>query len=388
MKGTFGDKNLLVISNGFPTREYPLQPFVKGNVDALKEYFNEIYVISPQPVGYRRTLRDYEYDNVRIYYPRFFHIPVEFFRKRLGDNFFKAALKVITGEKLEFDLIHAHFTWPSGYAGALLKREFNAPLIITAHGYDVYEVPFRSGEWFEKIRFALNSANHIITVSKSNFQILTENLGVPKDKLSVIPNGFDSNLFRPMDKFEARVTLGIPRDKRVLLNVANLVLVKGHRYLIESIRKIAGVEKNVVLYIVGNGPLRKGLEAQIRGLNLEGIVRLVGARPHSEIPLWMNAADLFVLPSLNEGNPTVMFEALGVGLPFVGTAVGGVPEIVASEDYGLLCPPADPECLAEKILIALDKEWDGDKIRRYAEQFTWGKIAKEILETYNILWRG
>ncbi|GAB6100863.1 glycosyltransferase family 4 protein [Thermococcus atlanticus] len=378
-------RNLLIITNSYPNEDNSHYGgiFVKEQVSYLKDYFDEVYVISPQPWGVNRNLRDYVHDNVRVFFPRFFHLPVEFYRKRLGDNFFKAALRVITAEKLEFDLIHAHFTWPSGYAGAKLKDRFETPLIITAHGYDVYESPFRSGEWFEKIRFALNSANHIITVSKSNFQILTEKLGVPKDRLSVVPNGFDSQLFRPMDKFEARVKLGIPQDKRVLLNVANLVPVKGHSYLIDSIRKIANVEKDVVLYIVGNGPLRKELEAQIRRLNLEGIVRLVGARPHSEIPIWMNAADIFVLPSLSEGNPTVMSEALGVGLPFVGTAVGGVPEIIISGDYGLLCPPADPECLAEKILIALDKEWDREKIRRYAEQVTWKNVAKHMIKIYN-----
>ncbi len=188
-----------------------------------------------------------------------------------------------------------------------------------------------------------------------------------------------------MDKFEARLKLGIPQDKKVLLNVANLVPVKGQKYLIESMKKIARVEDNVVLYIIGNGPLRKELETQIRRLNLEGTVRIVGARPpHSEIPLWMNAANLFVLPSLSEGNPTVMFEALGgVGLPFVGTAVGGVPEIITSEDYGLLCPPKDPECLAEKILIALEKDWDREKIRKYAERFTWDSIVKKVLGVYS-----
>jgi len=379
--------NLLILTNSYPDKDNQHYggTFVKEQVKYLSRYFKEVYIISPQPLGINRRLKDYEYDNVRVFYPRFFHLPMEFYRKRLGDNFFKAAFRIIKREKLEFDLIHAHFTWPSGYAGAKLKNRFGTPLVITAHGYDVYETPFRSGEWFEKIRFVLNSANHIITVSRSNFQILTEKLGVPKDRLSVIPNGFDSDLFRPMDKFEARVNLGIPQDKRVLLNVANLVPVKGHRYLIESIGKIVDVEKDVVLYIVGNGPLREELENQIRRLNLERIVRLVDARPHSEIPFWMNAADLFVLPSLNEGNPTVMFEALGVGLPFVGTAVGGIPEVVASEDYGLLCPPADSECLAEKILIALDKEWDRKKIRRYAEQFGWEKVAGQILRVYTVM---
>jgi glycosyltransferase involved in cell wall biosynthesis len=79
---------------------------------------------------------------------------------------------------------------------------------------------------------------------------------------------------------------------------------------------------------------------------------------------------------------SVMFEALGCGTPFVGTKVGGVPEIINSEDYGLLVEPANPEELAEKILIALDKEWDYEKILRYAERFKRDNIAKEIIKTY------
>ena len=73
---------------------------------------------------------------------------------------------------------------------------------------------------------------------------------------------------------------------------------------------------------------------------------------------------------MGEGNPTVMFECLGCGKPFIGTKVGGIPEIIVSDDYGLLCEPANSEDLAEKILIALDKEWDEEKIRNYAKQFT------------------
>jgi len=82
-----------------------------------------------------------------------------------------------------------------------------------------------------------------------------------------------------------------------------------------------------------------------------------------------------------------MFECLGCGKPFVGTKVGGEPEIITSEDYGLLCEPANSDELAEKILIALDKEWGCDKIREYAEQFTWENITEEIVVVYKSIIR-
>ena len=98
-----------------------------------------------------------------------------------------------------------------------------------------------------------------------------------------------------------------------------------------------------------------------------------------------NVADLFVLPSLFEGNPTVMFEALGVGLPFIGTNVGGIPEIIISDEYGLLCEPANPKDLAENIMIGLNKEWNREKIMEYANQFTWENIANKTREIYELI---
>jgi glycosyltransferase involved in cell wall biosynthesis len=85
----------------------------------------------------------------------------------------------------------------------------------------------------------------------------------------------------------------------------------------------------------------------------------------------------------------VMFEALGCGKPFVGTKVGGVPENITSEVYGFLVEPANSEELAEKILIASDKEWDYEKILRYAERFRWENIVEEIMRVYKetLNWR-
>ncbi|MDV3104092.1 glycosyltransferase family 4 protein [Thermococcus waiotapuensis] len=381
--------------------------FVKDLVDVQAKYVDEIHVLvrhnriaelvklslfSKLPFPYLNWVKYYTKEtlldlynmpeNVKAYLVSTYYLIPDGKNKGLGEKLFGLYMKYIQKKHLSFDLIHAHFIWPQGYVAAKLARKFNVPLIITAHGHDVYDIPFRDSDWFEKIKFALDSADHVITVSNSNRKILVERLGVAEEKVSVIPNGFDSSLFYPMDKVEVRQKLGLPLDKKILLNVANLVPVKGHEFLIKAMGDVLKVRRDVLLVIVGDGSLRARLDGLVKKLGLERYVKFVGAKPHKEIPLWMNAADLFVLPSLSEGNPTVMFEALGVGLPFVGTAVGGVPEIITSEDYGLLCPPADPECLAEKILISLEKEWDREKIRRYAEQFTWENIAKQILRVY------
>ncbi len=380
----FKDKSILILSNSYPKEDnsYYGGIFVKEQVEELRKHFKNVYVVSPQPWGTNKMLRDYEYDNVRVFFPRFLHAPIGYFRKKLGDNFFKSALRVIKKEGLEFDIIHAHFTWPSGYAGVKLGKKFRVPVVVTAHGYDVYDLPFRDKYYLEKIIWTLKTCDHVITVSRSNLDILTGKLGVPESRVSLISNGFDGRLFRPMDKEHTREELGLPLDKKIVLSVGNLVPVKGHEFLIQASKTVLNTRKDVLFVIVGGGPLRKKLESLTGELGVRGHFLFAGPRPHEEILLWMNAADLFVLPSLSESFGIVALEALAVGTPVVATINGGSEEIITSKEYGLLCPSADPECLAEKILIALTKEWDGEKIREYAEQFTWEKVVDRILRTY------
>ncbi len=315
--------------------------------------------VSPTPIWYLPTDRDY---------------------KRLGERHYAHVKSLIKERGTKFDLIHAHFTWSAGYAGARLKEEYDVPFVVTGHGYDIYSLPFKDDEWRAKIEYVLNTADHIITVSQSNLACIQKlDVSTP---VTVIPNGFRSDLFYPRDPLKCRKALNLPQDKKIILTVGNLEPVKGQRYLVEAVQRIIRERKNILCVIVGAGKVRTALERQIRSLGLEDYILLAGGKPHDEIPLWMNACDLFVLPSLNEGNPTVMFEALGCGKPFVGTKVGGVPEVIASDDYGLLVEPADSEDLAEKILIALDREWDREAILEYAQRYTWKNIAKEIMGVY------
>ncbi|WP_042701851.1 glycosyltransferase family 4 protein [Thermococcus sp. PK] len=376
-------RSLLVLTNSYPDFEGKSYggSFVKGQIDELKNYFNEVYVISPQPLGKNRFLRDYSYDNVHIYYPRFFHAPIEFFRKKLGENFYKAALRVINQKGLDFDLIHAHFTWPSGYAGVKLSKEFEVPVVVTIH---------ENREWFleeynsknEKIYWTWRNANALIRVNRKDVPLLREF----NPNVYSIPNGFNPNRLFVMPKDKAREKLGIPLEKKVLFSLGNLIERKGFQYLIEAMKTIVKYRDDTICFIGGRGPLKKKLQKQVEKYNLENYVKLLGAIPDEKLALWMNAADLFVLSSLSESFGLVVLEALAVGTPAVATINGGSEEVITSEDYGLLCEPGNVDDLAEKILIALNKEWNREKIRKYAEQFTWRNIVKQILEVYRGVW--
>lgn len=390
-----GTRNILVLTNNFPHENFKSGIF-KEFVDSIAKYFNKVFVICPTPYmpafisrfqfiprAFRKAVNpvDYSYNNISVYFPKFFMLPVDFSRKKAGERAYNATLKLISKETINFDIIHAHFIHYSGEVGARLKEKYRKPLVITGHGYDVYELPFRDNDFRKIAKYALDSADHIITVSNSNQSKLMK-LGIEKEKITVIPNGYDPNIFKPIPKEQCVKKLNLPEDKKIIISVGALEEIKGHEYLIKAMSKVVNKKPNVLCFIIGDGSLKTKLQNLISRLNLNNYVKMIGAKPHEEIPLWMNACDLFVLPSLNEGNPTVMFECLGCGKFFVGTSVGGVPEIIINDKLGYLCEPKNPDKLAENILMALDRKHDEEYILDYAKKFSLDKITKETFKIY------
>ena len=129
------------------------------------------------------------------------------------------------------------------------------------------------------------------------------------------------------------------------------------------------------MYLVGEGANRPIYEAEVRRRGLTSHVRMVGNRPHSEIPIWMGAGDVFCLPSLREGFPNVVLEALFSGRPVVASRVGGIPEMV-NETNGFLVEPRDPEALANALGKALEKDWDANAILSTVSPLSWERAAK------------
>ncbi len=255
----------------------------------------------------------------------------------------------------------------------MLKKEFDKPLILTAHGHDIYELPFKNNKFRKKTQFILKSANQIITVSKRNSNFIRK-LNIT-NHVSVIPNGYDSRLFYKMDRCKS--DLNIYTKKKILLTIGNLVDVKGQKYLINSIKEIVKFRQDFLLLIIGSGILKDELTELIRLLDLDKFILMLGGKSHNEIPLWMNACDIFVMSSLNEGCPTTMIEALGCGKPFVGTNVGGIPEIIINNKLGSLVEPANSNQLAREILLALDREWDTPFILNYSRNLV-GIISSRV----------
>jgi glycosyltransferase involved in cell wall biosynthesis len=198
----------------------------------------------------------------------------------------------------------------------------------------------------------------------------------------MIKDNFNNNLFPPLDKNKCREELGIDKDKKVLISVGNFEEVKGHKYLIEGVNILKKKYPDIGCYIIGGGSLMSSLNEQIKILNLKENIFLIGRIQHKEISKWMNASNLFVLPSLSESFGIVQIEAFACGKPVVATKNEASKEVVISEDYGYLCNIADPKDLAKKIDEALKKDWDREKILDYSKKFSQESINKKMLNLY------
>lgn len=377
--------------NDFPNKDnsYTANIFVKEQVKALSEFVEEINVIVPIPRGielYRKTsYRDYAIgENVHVHFVKYINplFPIAYSKLRREWIWLehRALTNFIKKKDIKFDIIHAHYTWPSGAVGVKLKEEYKVPLVITEHTSQTFNRYITTRD--PLAREIWQKADIIVRVRKGDIDLFSR-VGITPSKIRYIPNGFDGNKFYPIPQEIARRKLNLVEYEKIIINVANMYSrVKGHEYLLRAFSKVAENTSDAFLILVGSGKLLSHLKKLADNLYLGHRVLFAGSKPHDEIPLWMNAADLFVLPSLRESFGVVQIEAMACGVPVVATRNGGSEEIIISEDYGLLCEPANPKELAEKILIALEKEWDREKIRKYAEQFTWENIAKKTLEVY------
>jgi len=182
--------------------------------------------------------------------------------------------------------------------------------------------------------------------------ILSTMRGVPADKIAVIPNGVDTRRYRRRGEREkTRAALGLAASDQAVAVVATFKEQKGHRYLIEAAATLAADFPRLRYLLIGDGQLRDDLERRIAATGLAGQFQLLGLRP--DVPDLLAAADLFVLPSLWEGLPMALVEAMAAGLPVVATEVSGTRGVVVHGETGLLVPPGDGAALARAITALL-----------------------------------
>ncbi|MFH1563680.1 MAG: glycosyltransferase family 4 protein [Nitrospirota bacterium] len=389
------------MSSLFPNNQQPtFGIFVKERISRIARLCN-IKVIAPVPwfpkikfikeyYCYSQISKEEKIEGLDVLHPRFFIFP-KIFKSLDGFLYFVSILLGVLKVKkiFNFDIIDCHWVYPDGFAAVLLGKILKKPVVITIRGPGVLTIP---GYRIRKklAIWSLKQSNYIITVCEAIRQEAIK-AGIPGEKIITIPNGIDTQKFYPIDKIKARERLNLPLDKKIILSVGYLCKRKGFHHIIDAISMIMGKtgRKDFLLIIVGGsesgaeGDFKPNLERQIKELGLIPYIQLVGQKPHNELYLWYNTCDIFCLASSKEGWANVLFEAIACGKPVVATNIWGTPEVIKSDEYGILINEQTGEAIAEGILKALNKNWDPKKLIEYAQENTWEEVAKKVFDLCN-----
>ncbi len=309
---------------------------------------------------------------------RYFHTILQVLTGTFGSfNFFFGALGIIPKsvrfardmERLGVEHIHAHFCNHPAVAAFIASQLTGIPFTFTAHGSDLH----KDRRMLDKKVAAAATA---VTISRFNKEVMVEACGEAlRDRIAVIRCGIDPSLFDCTDRSGREGPLQI-------ICVASYEEVKGHRYLVEACEILAKRGVRFTCHLVGYGPLREQVEAQIARRGLTEHFKIHGPLPRTEVIKLLAFADVFVLPSVptregkREGIPVVLMEAMSTCLPVVSSRLSGIPELVRDGETGFLLEPRD----APGIARVLEKLYRDPELRQRMGQAG----RKVVLDEFNL----
>jgi len=386
---------ILVLSRNYPNNITPiLGLWVEGLVRHVARLC-EIKVIAPTPycpplpgldgfTKFRSVKREQNIDGIDVFHPRFLTGPGNSTYNFESNLYYWSIRRQVDAlrEKFPFNVIHANFSYPDGVVAAKLAARYNVPFIITEHAswipwMDNFPSVRRRAVW------AASQCAFHVAVSRFARQTIACFTG-DLEKLCIVPNGVDPNVFTPLGNDEQ------PNPNQILY-VGLMRHVKGIDVLLEAMKRVAAEKPDVKLVLVGGGVYRdyKAQEIELhelaRKFGLEKNVEFAGIKTPAEVAKYMRESALLVLPSRTETFGAVLIEALACGTPVVATACGGTEDIVC-ENVGRLVPKENAEALANAVIEVLTKrdQFDSAKLRRYATtNYAWEQIAHQTVDLYS-----
>jgi glycosyltransferase involved in cell wall biosynthesis len=276
-------------------------------------------------------------------------------------------------------LMHAQVALSPAILCLVINKISGIPFIVTCHGS---EVRLQKNKFIRMLqRQAFINASQITSVSSEIRKILVEKYGVEPCKISVIPNGYNSNL--PL----ASKVKKVDKSNEYIIFVGRLSYPKDPETLLSAFEMVHKVHPKVNLCFVGEGKLRSRLENFSRKHNLSESVEFKGKISHNETLNLISNSSIFVISSLEEGLPNVLVEAMACGKPVIASNVGGIPELIVNNVNGILVPSQSVESMAKSIEQLLSNSQlqmkMGQAALRSVKDYSWSKIAEDYQKIYD-----
>ncbi len=308
-------------------------------------------------------------------------VPIEHVRLERPLSLRLARELAATLRRHRVSLVHSH-EFTMAFYGAWAARLAQVPHVITMHGGRYYAGRLRRRL---ALRAAVSLSGRLVAVSQPLAEHLSRDLWLSPARITTIANGVR---FAPTPASTLRSELALADDDPLVIAVGNLYAVKGHRHLLEAVARLASTHPRLHLAIAGRGELSLALEGQARDLKLDGRVHFLGLR--QDIANVLAAADVFALPSLSEGLPVALLEAMLAARPIVASAVGDVPVALAGGAAGRLVPPGDSAALATAIVGMLTNPCEAQALgqtarARAASAYGIGRMVDRYVDVYRRL---
>ncbi len=324
------------------------------------------------------------------------------------DEFVESFLLFTKRENTSYDLLHAHY-YLSGMVCQQLKQNgfSNTPFVMTFHTLALMKNLVARDELEREEKERINAeivlvkeADHIIASSETDAQYLQYLYNCPKEKITIVYPGVDTNLFLPIDKVKAKKHVGADVHHKLILFVGRIEPLKGIDMLLYALKILLSQHTTikVCLWIIGGDVSQKKshwskelqrLEKLRQLLNMETTVYFVGQKPQHELPYYYNASELVVMPSHYESFGMAAIEAMSCGVPVITTNVAGVTTLFDKRHQQLITSVNNPLLLASQILSLLTNQEEhkkvSEQVRKRVQDLTWENVAKKVSRVYKYL---
>jgi len=286
-----------------------------------------------------------------------------------------------------FDIVHTHSS-KAGIIGRLAARAAGVPVVVhTVHGqaFHPYQSRWKNRLYIFLERFAARYCDKIYAVAQAMIDQCVAAGVAPADKYMVVYSGMDTGAFDRAERSEQlRKKLGLPPECKTVVTVARLFAQKGYEYVIPAAELLLAKRPETHFLLVGDGPMYDELQETLRRSNIEKNFHFAGLVPPGDVAMYIAQADLLWHLSLHEGLPRAVVQALAAGVPAIGFALDGTPEVIIEDVTGFLTDAGDVTAVAEKSIRVLDEPELAGKLgqngkKKVLEQFDWRKMC-DILE--------